>query len=98
MRCAGGGKAERDGGRIIIRFRNAQALKIEGSKLKAVQVQLPGGETVPAENAAAEGNMLMLNGVEKAETVMLGAEAYYEVNLFNGAHIPAKPFVLPVNG
>ena len=91
-------KAERDGGRIIIRFRNAQALKIEGSKLKAVQVQLPGGETVPAENAAAEGNMLMLNGVEKAETVMLGAEAYYEVNLFNGAHIPAKPFVLPVNG
>ena len=89
-------RAFRDGNTVRIPFGHAQGLHIEGGKLQAVQAVNADGSVTPVTDAVTEEDTLILSGADSAEAIAMGAEKYYEVNLYNKAHIPAKPFMLRV--
>lgn len=84
----------REGERIAITFLNAgKGLFIEGDQLNAMQVSA--GEREIPFAAEARGNVLTLTLKEPVEEEVLVAFAktsWYQVNLYNDAHIPAVPF------
>ena len=81
--------ATKKGEELVITFENAKGLHIEGERLNALK-------GVSYESARVEGNQLILSGVSQVDEVQFAKEPYYEVNLFNEAHIPAKPFSILV--
>lgn len=86
--------AVRDGDSVTVTFRHAQGLQIEGAELQAVSAE--GECSVALTDAEVRQDTLVIHGAGDADVIALGAAMYYEVNLYNAAHIPAKPFRLRV--
>ncbi len=89
-------KAIKKDHQVMIYFRNAEGLKIEGEMLRAMQVTDAKGSMRAAVNAEVQEDCLILYKVEDAKEVAFAMEDYCEVNLYNRAHIPAKPFRLAI--
>ena len=85
-----------EGDRLLIRFRNAEGLHIEGESLNALFAVEEDGSRRPVTQAETNGNALILMNAGDAVSVEFAMEPYYEVNLYNGSHIPARPFRLDI--
>lgn len=89
---------KRDGNKIEIMFAHAgKGLVIEGEKLNAMQVEAEGKEI--AFTAKTDGSRLILmlsRTVEEKLKVSFAKTSWYQVNLYNEAHIAAVPFVFCV--
>lgn len=87
-------RTRREGRRITISFRHAGGgLKCTEDYIEALRVSIGGAET--AFTAEVQGDELrILLGADVTETVRVdfAKEAWYQVNLFNEADIPAIPF------
>lgn len=87
-------KAEHDGERIVITFKNAgSSLKIAGNTVEALTITKDGKQI--DFSAVIDEDKLVLTLSEKAEGMLdvnFAQGAWYAVNLFNAADIPAIPF------
>ena len=84
--------AEWIGEDLALTFANDTGLYIEGAKLNAMQLLDAWNNPVEFSEAFVENNRLILKGCGGARRISFAETAYYEVNLYNKAHIPAKPF------
>lgn len=92
-------RAEIDGNNITLHFVNCEKLKIKGKKLNAIRLFSEDGR-VKINSCAVKGNALVLK-TENAKVknhirVEFAWTPYHEVNLYNEADLPAKPFKLEV--
>ncbi len=86
--------ASRDDGDLVISFENGEGLHIHGDKVNALSVKGPDGVIREVDRACVHGSRLRLLGAADAVEVIFAKGDYYEVNLYNGADIPALPFRL----
>lgn len=89
-------KAARDGDAVIVSFACGKGLRIEGEQLQAMLVKTADGKLQEAVRAEVKEDQLILYGCGAAAELLFAAGDYYEVNLYNEQHIPAKPFILTV--
>ena len=89
---------DREGNMITVTFEYAgEGLKLESGSLEALQV-VQDGEEIPY-TADVEGSKLVLSlktDYRKPVELRFAQEAWYRVNLYNSANIPAIPFVIEV--
>ena len=85
---------QRDGKKITVTFANAgSGLKITGEKVQALDLTCDG--KAAAYTAKADGDRLEITLADKPEgrvKVAFAQGDWYQVNLYNGADIPAVPF------
>lgn len=85
-------------GKAVISFRNADGLHIDGDSVNAFQVETEDGQIINADEGRVDGDKLILSLPNlqipnvKINSIRFAQEPYYEVNLYNAAGIPAKPF------
>ncbi|MBR1757597.1 MAG: hypothetical protein IJ744_02565 [Lachnospiraceae bacterium] len=84
-------------GRLVLRFLHAgEGLKICGKKLDAISVTAE-GKRVKSFQASATGDCLVIisNAIRKDTEIEVAFawEGYCEVNLYNSAGLPVKPFL-----
>lgn len=82
-------------GEILLRFANAgNGLEIRGSELNALEVTADGRRI--DTSASAEGDVLSIRSGKIRKDSLIGIRfawtAYCEVNLYNSAGLPARPF------
>lgn len=88
-------KAEVCGGKLVLTFKNAEGLFVEGDKIEALYIAADGKSV---ENFSFEvcGNKINIISDELAGAkdinVSFAETPYYKVNLYNKAHISAIPF------
>ena len=92
-------RAELDGNNITLYFSGCESLKIKGDRLNAMMLFCEDGR-VKINSCAVKGNALILK-TENAKTKnSIRAEfawtPYHEVNLYNEADLPAKPFRITI--
>ena len=89
---------DREGNMITVTFEYAgKGLKLEGESLAALQI-VHGSEEIPY-TANVEGSKLILSlktDYQKPIELRFAQGAWYRVNLYNSANIPAIPFVIEV--
>ncbi len=92
-------KAEADGNNITLYFKNCESLKIKGDKLNAIRLFCEDGR-VKINSCAVKDNTLVLKTENAKVKNHIRAEfawtPYHEVNLYNEADLPAKPFKLEI--
>lgn len=90
---------EADGNDINLHFSNCKKLIIKGEKLNAVRIFCEDGR-VKIKSCTVKDNTLILRTenarVKNNIRVEFAWTPYYEVNLYNEAGLPAKPFILVI--
>lgn len=88
-----------DNGILTISFRYAEGLFLQGQAIQALQLEMEDGSMTDITKAQISGESLLIdlssNGcsdAQKIRRVLFAQQPYYEVNLYNKAGIPAKPF------
>lgn len=86
-------KAERTEGGIVIFFEHGEGLHLEGEQIQALELYDQTGNRVAYESVAITENKIYLEGkFTERVTIRFARTLYYEVNLYNRVHNPAKPF------
>ncbi len=88
--------AKKMGEQIEIRFSHGAGLHIAGSVLHAMTGVNAAGESRELSNAEIQRGALILHDCAGVTALRFARTDYYEVNLYNGAGIPAKPFEVNV--
>lgn len=88
--------AERNGKEVIVKFLHADGLFLKGDALQAMQAVNKDGTLLPVTQAEVQKDRLILHGAEEVAELLFGETDYYEVNLYNEAQIPAKPFRMKI--
>ncbi|MBR6532077.1 MAG: hypothetical protein IKT61_06210 [Clostridia bacterium] len=92
-------KAETDGNNITLYFENCTKLKIKGSGLNDIRLFSEDGR-VKINSCKVNGNTLTLKTenakAKKTLRIEFAWTPYHEVNLYNEADLPAKPFKLNI--
>ena len=86
----------RNGSAVWVRFEHAEGLKLIGTELPALRVFCAAKE-LSVSDVHVEGDRLAFTCADAAEgplRIEFAQTAYYRVNLYNAADIPALPFVL----
>lgn len=81
---------------VEISFRHGEGLMVDGPVLKALQLVLTDGTAVSAAEGHTEAGKLIIREDRPVSAVRFAMTDYCEVNLYNGAGVPARPFDLPV--
>lgn len=81
---------------IVISFTNAEGLHIDGESLQSTFIKSSTGEVRQITDAKVYENRLVLLGCEDAVEIQFAQTAYYKVNVYNEAKLPALPFTLEV--
>lgn len=84
--------ARKEGDQIILGFANAQGLRIAGQRLQAMMGIDASGEKREIADARVENGALILPNCKDITALQFAQTGYYEINLYNSADIPAKPF------
>lgn len=88
-------KAELQGDNIILHFADCEELIISGGALNAMRIISEDG-AIKMKSCSVDGNVLTLKtdcaGEKKQLRVEFAWTPYHEVNLYNEAGLPAKPF------
>ncbi len=84
--------AEKADGNITICFSHGEGLHIAGDILHAMIGVDPAGESRDISHAEIRNETLILHGCADIAVLRFARTDYYEVNLYNAAGIPAKPF------
>lgn len=88
-------KAELQGDNIILHFVDCEELIISGGALNAMRIISEDG-AIKMKSCSVDGNVLTLKtdcaGEKKQLRVEFAWTPYHEVNLYNEAGLPAKPF------
>lgn len=88
--------ARQDEGLLLL-FRNAEGLYVEGGKLNALKLYA-GGKEIGEYQWRVQGCLLVLSGFAVEDGIACRIEfaqtPYYEINLYNAARIPALPFTI----
>src|SRR5690625_2120667 len=84
--------------KIMLKFRHAgSGIYIKGKKLNALRVFVDEKE-IKGITTKVEGNVLTLTSplfvMQSNIKIRFDMEPYCEVNLYNSAHLPAKPFCI----
>ncbi len=77
-------------GTLTLTFKYGEGLHIEGEAVNSLTA-----DGVPCMGQT-QGNKFILSTQEKPRRVELAQSGYYQVNLYNGAGLPAKPFAAEV--
>lgn len=78
---------------IRINFKHSDGLYLKGDKVNALVIaDADGSEIVPAETSIVEAGLLIKGVFPENVIVSYARTGYYEVNLYNKAKNPAKPF------
>ena len=83
-------KRQRD--TLELSFSHGQGLHLKGDILQAMQAKRRDGTEKSVTAAKILGDRLVLSEMEDVVELSFAKTGYYEVNLFNGAGIPVKPF------
>lgn len=89
-------KAEQINDTIRISFAHGKGLHLEGEKIHALRCIFDDGNEADVTDAVIQDEQLILQGCDGAKEIRFAIGDYYEVNLYNEARIPVKPFVLAV--
>ena len=84
--------AKKTGNSIEICFAHDTGLNIAGETLQAMVGVLASGERRVLSNAVIQNKKLILRDCADVIALQFARTGYYEVNLYNAAGIPAKPF------
>ena len=84
--------AQKRGGQILLRFAHAAGLHKTCDALQAMVGIDASGESREITTARIENDTLILTDCEDICALAFARTGYYEVNLYNAAGIPAKPF------
>ena len=84
--------AQKQGGQILLRFAHAAGLHKTCDALQAMVGIDASGESREITTARIENDTLILPDCEDICALAFARTGYYEVNLYNAAGIPAKPF------
>lgn len=91
-------EAKREDGKIILTFSNAgDGMEIRGGQLNALEIGSRG--SAPAFQAETKGDQVILTFEKLPEDpvqISFAQGAWYQINLFNSAGIPAIPFQVSV--
>ena len=89
-----------EGDSLVLTFRNADGLHLKGETVNALRMVTEDGTELDASEAEIVHEKLVVDlrntgcgDAGKLREIRFAQEPYYEVNLYNGAGIPAKPFV-----
>lgn len=85
-------RAEKRNGDILLRFAHAEGLYLNGELFDTLELLDKDDRPVKADEAALDGDTLILRGCGSAVTVRYAQTPYFRARLFNAAGIPAKPF------
>ncbi len=85
-------EAKKTDDRIALRFSHGERLTILGDELHAMVGVNAAGESREISNAEIQDNTLILHDCADVTELRFARTDYYEVNLYNAAGIPAKPF------
>ena len=88
--------ATQKGQDIEVVFQNAEGLMVEDDELQAMQAVMGDGTVQNVTCAEIASDKLILPGLGDVKKLRFAMEDYCQVNLYNRANIPAKPFVLNV--
>lgn len=85
---------ERKGKEVFLTFSNAAGgLSVEGSEIQGLQVNQDGWEQKFSFRLEGEQLILLMDGASESQIEITFAQGkWYQVNLYNQAHIPAVPF------
>ncbi|GFZ27379.1 sialate O-acetylesterase [Lactobacillus corticis] len=90
-------EAKRTSEGIDLYFANADGLKIKGEKVNDLTVTDAYIQEVEVKQFDISENVLHLIGdFPESVTITFATTPYYEVNLYNAAEIPAKPFMVKI--
>ncbi len=90
-------EAKRTSVGIDLIFTNADGLKIKGEKVNDLTVTDAYIQEVSVDQFEVTDNVLHLIGdFPESVTITFATTPYYEVNLYNAADIPAKPFMVNI--
>lgn len=85
----------RQEGRLLCFFKHAEGLHIQGGALQALEVKA-GGNVLENWSAQVDNNCLIITSSdihpEEEAELFFAEKGYCEVNLYNAAGLPAKPF------
>ncbi len=82
----------REDGMLRIRFANAEGLHLQGDTLQGMQAILCYGVVINLTQGSVEGNELVIPDPGRVAELCYGQGGYYEMNLYNEAGIPPRPF------
>lgn len=88
--------AAKNGTEIELLFRNARGLYIKGESLSAMRGILADGSEREITKAEIREEKLILKDCEEVQELRFASTDYYEVNLYNEAQIPLKPFTAKI--
>ncbi len=92
-------KAELQGNNIILHFADCEEIIISGGALNAMKIISEDG-AIKMKSCSVDGNILTLKtecaGEKKHLHVEFAWTPYHEVNLYNEAGLPAKPFRITI--
>lgn len=77
---------------LVLIFRHGDGLCVDGDSIQDLVVMDKEGNTIQVSDFCCEYNVVILRGCKDADKVSLAVKDYYQVNLYNEAGIPAKPF------
>lgn len=80
------------GENVILIFRNGEGLYVEGAEINDLDVYDKNGKAITFSAYDCEYNVLILKNCRNAEKISLAARDDYQVNIYNKAGMPAKPF------
>ncbi|WP_163194071.1 sialate O-acetylesterase [Clostridium thermarum] len=87
--------AERFTGGVRINFKNGDGLYVKGDKVNALIITDGEGKELTPDQVTIEADgLLILGNLPENLTISFASTPYYEVNIYNKAHNPAKPFVV----
>lgn len=89
-------RAGKVGSEIEVLLKHAEGLYIKGDKLQAMTGITEDGKECILDCADAEDDKLLIHNCEKIVELRFASCDYYEVNLYNKAGIPLKPFTAKV--
>ncbi len=92
-------RAELQGNDVVLYFNACQRLKLKSTGIDCIQLISEDGK-IKIKSAIIQGNKLILKTDEAGDKLKLSVHfadsPYHNVNLYNEADLPAKPFVIKI--
>lgn len=77
---------------ITLQFRYAQGLYLDGKKINGLELWDEDGGKLDVNRVLVREDQLILYSSPNVKKISFAQTGYYEINLYNAAHIPVKPF------